>query len=145
MKHSDAARLARELMNQHGLGHVPFQFNNRRRSFGVTKFVADEVRIELSAPLVELNEEADVRDTILHEIAHAKAGHAAGHGYQWKIMARSIGCDAERCCGEGVKTAAGKWQSTCGCAGKVHNMYRRPSRNKICRYCRVRLTFIERV
>ena len=93
MNRDDAATLARTLMNEHGLGDIPFEFDNRRRAFGVTHFLINNSvvthactvkKITLSEPLVKLNDEASVRNTILHEIAHAKAGHTAGHGYAWK-------------------------------------------------------------
>ena len=35
--------------------------------------------------------EEQIRDTVLHEIAHAIAGHEAGHGPLWKATARRIG------------------------------------------------------
>ena len=35
--------------------------------------------------------EEQIRDTVLHEIAHAIAGHGAGHGPLWKATARRIG------------------------------------------------------
>lgn len=153
MDRSSAATLARELMNRHGLGDIPFEFDNRRRAFGTTYFYVWPTiltrsctvqKISLSEPLVELNDEATVRNTILHEIAHAKAGMAAGHGYAWKQIARSIGADPERECGEGVKVAAGKYQATCACKGYVHHMYRRPSKSYHCRDCKQRLVYLER-
>jgi hypothetical protein len=33
----------------------------------------------------------EIRDTLLHEIAHAIAGHKAGHGAEWKAVCRRIG------------------------------------------------------
>jgi predicted SprT family Zn-dependent metalloprotease len=38
-----------------------------------------------------------VRDTVLHEVAHAIAGNRAGHGPEWKEVAKRIGCSATRC------------------------------------------------
>ena len=35
--------------------------------------------------------EEQLLDTVLHEIAHAIAGHEAGHGLLWKATARRIG------------------------------------------------------
>jgi len=39
----------------------------------------------------------EVFNTLLHEIAHAIAGRDAGHGPEWKSIARSIGCSGDRC------------------------------------------------
>lgn len=33
------------------------------------------------------------KDTIMHEIAHAKAGYIAGHGLYWKLMAMKLGAN----------------------------------------------------
>jgi SprT protein len=145
MDWNDAALLARTLMNEHGLGHVPFKGNNRRKAFGVTKFLRPDLfspfvvaSIALSKPLVECNDEPQVRDTILHEIAHAKAGHGANHGSLWKMTARAIGCNAERLCGDDVKLSRGRYEATCAC-GIAHPFYRMPTRGKLCRHCRQRL------
>jgi hypothetical protein len=48
-----------------------FQFDSAKLAFGKCNFT-DRV-ISLSRHLVELNNEAEVRDTVLHEIAHALA------------------------------------------------------------------------
>ncbi len=37
-----------------------------------------------------------MRNTILHEIAHALTGHKAGHNAEWRNMAIAIGCDGQR-------------------------------------------------
>ena len=150
MDWSQAVTLARTLMNEHGLGHVPFEATNAKRQFGVTTHrvtsrfgtVVNEelVSIGLSRPLTVVNDEACVRDTILHEIAHAKAGYAAAHGYAWRQVARSIGAQPDRVCGDGVKQVPGAYQATCGC-GLDHNMYRMPRNRKRCRRCKELLDY----
>ncbi len=47
------------------------------------------IRISRARALDGRNEQ--VRDTVLHEIAHAIAGPEAGHGPLWKATARRIG------------------------------------------------------
>jgi len=70
---SNAARiLAVTLMQQHGLVGWTFKFDHARRRFGCCNFTRRT--ISLSRPLTFLNDDAEVRDTILHEIAHALAG-----------------------------------------------------------------------
>ena len=39
----------------------------------------------------------EIKNTILHEIAHALVGPKHGHNEIWKQKALEIGCDAERC------------------------------------------------
>ncbi|HYO07513.1 MAG TPA: SprT-like domain-containing protein, partial [Tepidisphaeraceae bacterium] len=77
-----AARLlTRSLMNQHGLSDWRFDFDHARRRFGSCR--PRQKLITLSRHLVFLNEEPEVRDTILHEIAHALTP-GDGHGRRWK-------------------------------------------------------------
>ena len=142
MDWNDAATLARTLMNEHGLELVPFQFNNRKRSAGTTFFQYGKVlRIELSRPVVDPNPLELVRDTILHEIAHALVGHAAGHSWVWKLKAREIGANTERCCGDNIVTPPGKYQATCSCKIGVHHVHRMPKRRLVCRFTRLPLNF----
>jgi len=65
------------------------------RRFGLCNH--NERTISLSWHLVGMNDEDSVRDTILHEVAHALAGPGAGHSQRWKMMARQLGCSARRC------------------------------------------------
>lgn len=90
-----AATMARSLMNEHGLGHWIFEWSRAVRQFGVCHSRIQTIR--LSRPLVELNDEARVRRTILHEIAHAKAGAGAAHGPRWQAQCRVLGIEPERC------------------------------------------------
>jgi hypothetical protein len=48
------------------------------RRFGTCRY--SRKLITLSRQLIELNDQARVLDTILHEIAHALAGPKTGHG-----------------------------------------------------------------
>lgn len=51
--------------------------------------------------LYELGDIAEIKDVILHEIAHAlcKEIHGSGHhhDYYWRKVAMSIGCNGNRC------------------------------------------------
>lgn len=82
-------------MKKHGL--LPdwkFAFNSRRRAVGLchTKLKI----IYLSHYFVQSATEAEVRDTVLHEISHALVPDD-GHGPRWKAKAREIGCTGNRC------------------------------------------------
>lgn len=100
MNKFEASKLANELMEKHGVTAMGyrFAFNNRRRAAGICSY--RKRTIELSLPLTLLANVEDVTDTILHEIAHALAGPAAGHGPVWQRIAKSIGCNGKRCYGE---------------------------------------------
>jgi len=91
-----AQTLALQLMELHGLIQDKwfFQFNNRKNAAGICNY--SKHSIELSRPLTELSDEVDVKDTILHEIAHAfTKGHH--HDYVWQRKAKEIGCNGLRC------------------------------------------------
>ncbi|MEK7233604.1 MAG: SprT-like domain-containing protein [Elusimicrobiota bacterium] len=90
-----ASALARQLLAQHGLADWHFAFDNSKLRFGVCKW--NKRTIGLSRQLVRLNDEAQVRDTLLHELAHALAPRQAGHGPIWRAMAAAIGAKPERC------------------------------------------------
>lgn len=53
--------------------------------------------ISLSKPLAEIKSEAEVRNTILHEIAHALVGPGHGHNYIWRRKHLSLGGNGQRC------------------------------------------------
>src|SRR5690606_2786854 len=109
MNHFDAARLARDLMRQHRLHAWTFAFNRAKRGMGLCRYT--DRRIELSIHFVTRNDEAEVRDTILHEIAHALAGPEAGHGERWKRQCLAIGATPERC--GSAAMPAGRWRALC--------------------------------
>ena len=83
------AKMARRLMDEHGLTGWTFAFVEAKRHLGDCHFRHRVIRISRTHGL-EGNEE-QIRDTMLHEIAHAIAGREAGHGRLWKATARRIG------------------------------------------------------
>ena len=87
--------LALDLMSKHGLSGWTFRFDDSKRRFGVCRSSLKE--IALSLELTKLNPEEQVKDTLLHEVAHALCGPGVGHGWQWKRMARHIGANPLRC------------------------------------------------
>lgn len=114
MDTSEARTVAIELMRKHGLvnKHWRFQFDESVRRFGLCSYQTST--ISLSRTLTELNPIDVVRDTILHEVAHALAGPTAKHGRVWKLMAQSIGAKPERCySSDEVRTPTAPWQAVC--------------------------------
>ncbi len=91
----DAYAMAEHLLVRHGLTDWQVAYDNAKRRAGVCRY--RDRTIGLSAPLTALHSEEDVRDTILHEIAHALAGPEHGHDDRWREVAMSIGCTGERC------------------------------------------------
>ena len=119
-----ATKLAKHLMRQHKLApEWTFRFDHSKVRFGKCNYAKKE--ISLSRYLVELNSEAEVRETILHEIAHALAPRRAGHGSAWRSVALLIGCNGRRCYGEEVVRPKPKYKGTCPACQRVVYRHRR--------------------
>src|SRR5436305_8366046 len=89
-----AAALARDLLSTHGLTDWSFRLNRSRLNMGLCKYGPRTV--ELSVFFVERNSDEAIRDTLLHEVAHALVGPGHGHGPAWKAMCRRVGAKPER-------------------------------------------------
>lgn len=149
MKLEAAQALADELMERYWykLGGWEFAFDNAKRRCGSTHF--GPKLIKLSRHFVQLNGEAEVRETILHEIAHVIAGQAgdAGHGRIWKGIARQIGAKPERCAGAEVKMPEGGIEGVCadGCTVR-HTRHRMPTQRMLnvwkCTGCYETITWV---
>lgn len=92
-----ATAMAHDLLHRHGLtdGGWRFRFDRATRRLGQCDYTRRT--ISLSRAITLASNEDEVRQTLLHEVAHALVGHATGHGAAWKRMARSIGYTGERC------------------------------------------------
>jgi len=131
-----ARQLALDLMRAHALVGWSFAFDHARRRFGCCRW-RDKV-ITLSKPLTFLNSEDQVRETILHEIAHALTP-GDGHGLKWRAKCRELGIKPERCYGEAEVVSpprsAARYVIGCKRCGWWHER-RRATRNRlICRHC----------
>lgn len=91
--------------------------------------------IELSIHFVERNPEEEIRDTVLHEIAHALVGHRHGHGPVWQEKCLEIGARPVRC-GQ-AEMPEGQWKARCGSCGKQFDRHRKPRRLRgwFCQAC----------
>jgi len=118
-----AEALARSLLSSHGLDTWSFTFNRSKTNMGLCRYA--ERLIELSLHFVERNSTETIRNTLLHEIAHALAGRAAGHGPAWRAVCLRIGARPERLSLD-CDMPEGRWQATCGGCGRLHHRHRRP-------------------
>jgi predicted SprT family Zn-dependent metalloprotease len=126
MKLSSATKIAMTLMKEHGLLTQGWKFTYDRavRRFGLCSY--KEKTISLSKHLVELNDEKQMIDTMLHEIAHALVGKGHGHNRTWQRQAVSIGCSGTRCYGREVVRPKAKYSLTCPNCSRV------TTRSKLC-------------
>ncbi len=130
MEINKAHNLGISLMEKHGLLDKGwyFQFDRSVKRFGVCSY--RRKCISISKPLVELNDENKVKDTILHEIAHALVGNQHGHDRVWKEMCMKIGAKPERCYStEEILTPKLKYYAKCSVCGKEFQVSRLVKKN----------------
>lgn len=132
MQAERARELAVRLMSSHGLQDWTLVFDNARTRAGVCRAARRE--IGLSRVLTALHDEAEVLDTILHEIAHALVGPAHGHDAIWRAKARQIGCTGQRCVPAEAARAPAAWEGTCP-RGHLTTRHRAPTRVQSCKRC----------
>ncbi|GAA1920690.1 hypothetical protein GCM10009737_22770 [Nocardioides lentus] len=129
--------MATALMAEHGLHGWTLRFDRAKRRAGVCRH--HERVIGLSGPLTLLHDEAEVRDTVLHEVAHALVGPTEGHGPRWRATARRLGCSAQRALPADAPRVPGAWVGTCP-AGHTTDRHRRPERVLSCPRCSSRFS-----
>lgn len=143
MTKAEVKELARQLINKHLPNSVwRFQFDRAKRRAGCCKY--GKKLITLSEPLLPKMSDNEIRDTLLHEIAHALTP-GEQHSPEWKRVALSIGCNGERC--HTLDTSGdAKYKAEClNCQTKFHR-YRRPKHGLSayrCGKCNTRIIFKE--
>lgn len=115
--------LANDMLALYGLHDWSFAFNRRKTQMGLCCYGPQ--RIELSFHFAERNSEEAIRETLLHEIAHALTGPGHGHDAVWEKKCLEIGAKPQRLCFD-VDMPQGRWQARCGCCGMLHTKHRRP-------------------
>jgi hypothetical protein len=132
MEVTKALAMGRSLMREHGLEGWRLVADRAKTRAGVCRYGRRQIGI--SAPLTALHDEAEVRDTILHEIAHALVGPEHGHDAVWRAKAIEIGSSGERCVSPDAPRVAGDWLGRCP-AGHERSRHRAPTRLASCGRC----------
>lgn len=138
--------LALELMREHGLTYDgwTFRFTNARNQAGVCRWSRTKGNsIGLSKYLIPHMNEDKIKDTILHEIAHALVGHKHGHNIVWQRQARAIGCNGMRCYSphkelnnyQETLAVQSKYTYTCPTCDRKTAIHRMPKRSSACGKC----------
>lgn len=128
--------LAKDLISKHvELNGWKFEFNTRKTSLGLCSY--SKQTISLSSYLLQLMSDAEVKNTLLHEIAHALT-KGDGHGNIWRRKFIELGGNGNRTTTlectfeEHPKT---KYSLTCPCCGYVIPKHRKPKRESSCGKC----------
>ena len=90
-----AQLLARHLNTGSSATRWRFRFETATARAGICRYTAKTIALSVSFVLRAPWD--DIRDTLLHEIAHAIVGPGHGHDAVWQTAARRIGCTAKRC------------------------------------------------
>jgi hypothetical protein len=93
MTRQQASQFLREKMNEHGLIDWSVRLNQNPESKFLGLCSYKDKCIILSAHHIDIHPDPDVKNTILHEIAHALVGPGHAHDGVWASKAREIGCD----------------------------------------------------
>lgn len=133
-----ARKMAETLIARYAPGWS-FDFDRSVRRFGACHY--NKRKITLSRDLTERNDASKVKETILHEIAHARAGYdrndpASHHGSKWKAECRVLGIAPVRCYSEDVATKPAPYVLRCECGKQRVPRHRRRKSTALARCCR---------
>lgn len=102
-------KYARQLMDDHGFSDVPFRWDAASRRAGAVWYdrrTRAVTHLSLSRQVIPQFTDAQITDTILHEIAHLIAGPHVQHGASWRAACVAIGAQPVPCYSESAFRAA---------------------------------------
>ncbi|NYF15315.1 putative SprT family Zn-dependent metalloprotease [Microbacterium sp. AK009] len=123
---------ANALIRRHLDPSWTFGFDNAKRRAGLCDF--RRRRISVSRYLSARYDDDTNHQTLLHEVAHALAGPAAGHGAEWKRIARELGYVGGTTHDGETAVELAPWVGVCP-AGHTAYRHRRPPRATSCVAC----------
>jgi len=130
----EASSLAKELMRKHGLttNGWSFVWIKAKTIHGICRYSSKF--IGLSKPITEKISKKHVKNTILHEIAHALVGVGHGHDSVWRNKALEIGCNGKRCASVSLNgKLSGKYKAKCPKCGMIYIAHKK---TKVGHWCR---------
>ena len=144
MDRTEAEQLARKLMHKWKCEDWTFKWSHGKRQLGAAAIVKERStgkilrrELRLSRYLVDLNDLPEVQDTILHEIAHIKAGLENGHNAVWKRWCVKVGAKPERCYDDDqVNVIPPKYLVVCQSCNRILAKRMRRTRSMKRAYCK---------
>ena len=132
--------LAASEMERHGLTQQSWtvKYDHARARAGQCQHRAKI--LSFSRNLIVRGSPADMRNTLLHEIAHALAGAKHGHDRTWRDIALQIGCDGRRC--HNIELAPAKWIFGCSDGCWHATRFKRTCLGTTCRICGAACVFV---
>lgn len=129
----DSVKLTKELLKSHGLHDWSVSLDRAKTRAGKCSYRMKT--IFLSKHYISTSSADDIRDTILHEIAHALTP-GEGHSALWKSKAIEIGCSGDVHCKSFTRAP---FHITCSC--RAVNVYRHRVRKWVrergeCKMCK---------
>jgi predicted SprT family Zn-dependent metalloprotease len=125
--------IANKKMAEHQLdSNWKFIFDSAKQRAGLCNYT--DYQISLSKYIVEYHSIDQSEQVILHEIAHALAGKSAGHGPNWKQVAKSIGYRGEKFTGKEIAEQTARFIGECR-NGHKHYRFKSPRLQLACGYC----------
>ena len=109
-----------------------FDFDHAKRRAGACHY--DTHRITVSRYLAARFEDDEIHQVLLHEVAHALSGPAAGHGPTWKRIARELGYVGDTTHHGETANELAPWVGVCPSGHTVYR-HRRPTRSISCAVC----------
>jgi hypothetical protein len=111
-KQEKMIKLLRTHMDKNGLNDWHISLSKAVKKLGSCNYT--KKTISLSSFSIEVRTEAEILNTILHEIAHALCP-GEGHGAKWVKKAIELGCDGKRCANSIKLTLAYNFECINGC------------------------------
>lgn len=108
--------LALRLMKKHGLiaKGWKFGYDRAKSRCGVCDYNGRIIKLSKYYVMDKSVHWRDIKNTILHEIAHAIAGYEAAHDANWRRVAVAIGCSGSTC-NTVWKGATANYRFWCNC------------------------------
>jgi predicted SprT family Zn-dependent metalloprotease len=139
-KMAQVYKLGTELLEEHGLTDWRFDLSNHKTLVGQCdhrkKLIQYSVHYTIKTPM------HTIKDTILHEIAHALVGPNHGHDWTWKRKCIEIGAKPERLVWEATTATKPNYILECPECGQRWKRYRLKRNIRYgarCPYCNVAL------
>lgn len=133
MTEDDVRNLAREELDGYCLPHWNFRFNKSKVNSGLCDYSTKTIYLS-KCYLPHMSPE-EIRQTLLHEIAHALTPWAK-HGRKWKLACEYLGIPPNVT--GSIPRLPGKYSAKCSC-GNVWNRYNSkctdPNNKKMCGVC----------